>query len=357
MKSRPILNPSGKEGLLGSAPLPFGKGWGWAIVLFIFSCNNNVSDKQAVPVNDSTPEDIRSINDKINSDHNNPELYFARAKAHLAHKDLEPAINDMKIVLDLDSSKAGYYIFLSDLYFMQNKTRDTRDMLRKAIKVDSANAGALMKYSQLFYLLKKYDTAVFFINRSLHFDRANATASFQKGMILKEAGDTASSISCFQSALELNPNFYDAYMQLGILFSVKKNPLGLEYFNTALKIESKSIEALYGKAKFLQNSKDYQNALKIYGNLLAISPENQDAVFNTAAIYFEQKKYHEAIKKFEATIDRDENFYRGYYGRGMGYEALGEKQKAIEDYRHCLAINPDFEPALMQLDAIMKKKK
>ena len=146
-------------------------------------------------------------------------------------------------------------------------------------------------------------------------------------------------------------------MQLGILFSVKKNPLAVEYFNTALKIEPKSIEAFYGKGRFLQNVEDYENALKTYESLLAISPENQDAVFNTAAIYYEQKKYVDAIKKFEVTLTRDENFYRGYYGRGICYEALGEKQKAIEDYRHCLSINPDFEPAVMQLDAILKKKK
>jgi tetratricopeptide (TPR) repeat protein len=326
------------------------------VTLFVYSCNNQTFDKQELPINDSTPADIRTINDKINIDRNNPGLYFARAKAHLAHKDFETAINDMNIVLNIDSSNADYYIFLSDLYFTQNKTRDTRDMLRKAMGLDTANAGAMMKYSQLFYLLRQYDTAIFYINRSLHYDRANATANFQKGMILKEAGDTAKSISSFQSAIELNPDYYDAYMQLGILFSVKRNPLALEYFNTALTMEPKSIEALYGKGKFLQNVKDYKNALKTYENLLAISPENQEAVFNTGAIYYEQKKYTDAIKKFEATLARDENFYRGYYGRGICYEALDEKQKAIEDYRHSLAINPDFELAAARMTVVLKKK-
>lgn len=323
----------------------------------IFACGNGEGSQQAVSSNDSTPGDIRTINDRINEDRNNPELYVERAKAWFAHKDYEAAISDMKIALNIDSSKADYFIFLSDLYFTQNKTRDTRDMLRKAMKLDTSNAQAMMKYSQLFYLLRKYDTAIFFINRSLHFDRANATANFQKGMILKEAGDTAKSITSFQSAVELNPEYFDAYMQLGILMSVAKNPLAVEYFNTALKIEPKSIEALYGMGKFLQNAGEYENALKAYDKLLALSPENQDAVFNTGAIYFEQKKYDLAIKKFESIIQRDENFFRGYYGRGRCYEALGEKQKAIDDYRHCLAIKPDYDLAAIQLDFILKKKK
>lgn len=326
-------------------------------MLVLYSCGNGEGDKGAVESNDSTPPDIRAINDKINEDRNNADLYQQRARAWFDHKEYEAAIEDMKIVLKFDSSKAAPYIYLSDLYFTQNKTRDTRDMLRKAIALDSANSQALMKYSQLFYLLRKYDTSIFFINRCLHFDRANATANFQKGMILKEAGDTAKSISSFQSALELNPDYYDAYMQLGILHSIRKNPLALEYFNTALKIEPKSIEALYGLGKFLQNAGQYDNAMRAYEGLLAIAPENQDAIFNTGAIYFEQKKYPEAIQKFESTLNRDGNFYRGYYGRGRCYEAMGEKQKAVEDYRRCLAIRPDYKLASIQLDIILRGKK
>jgi tetratricopeptide (TPR) repeat protein len=327
------------------------------IVFVVSSCGNGNLNKDAVTSNDSTPPDIRSINDKINSDRNNADLYVERAKAYLAHKEFETAINDVKIALNIDSSKASYYIFLSDLYFTQNKTRDTRDMLRKAMKLDTTNVEAIMKYSQLFYLLRKYDTAIFFVNRSLHFDRANAVANFQKGMILKEAGDTAKSISSFQSAVELNSDYFDAYMQLGMLFSVKKNPLALEYFSTAHKVQPKSIEALYGKGKFFQDVKDYDNALKTYEELLEVAADNQDATFNIGAIYFEQKKYDDAIQKFDLTLKRDENFYRGYYGRGRCYEALGDKQKAIDDYKRCLAIKPDYELASVQLGAFMKAKK
>ena len=325
-------------------------------ILAVSSCGNHEGDKQSSESNDSTPADIRAINEKIEKDRGNADLYVERAKAHFDHKDCDPAINDMKVALNIDSSKADYYVFLSDLYFTQNKTRDTRDMLRKAMKLDTSNAQAMMKYSQLFYLLRKYDTAIFFINRSLHFDRANSVAHFQRGMILKEAGDTAKSISSFQSAVELNPDFFDAYMQLGILFSMKKVPLAVEYFNTALKINPKSVEALYGMGKFLQNVGEFDKSLKAYNGLLAIAPDNQDAIFNIGAIYFEQKKYDEAIKQFETNLQRDINFHRGYYGRGRCYEAMGEKQKAIEDYKHCLAIKPDYELANTQLEIISKKK-
>lgn len=325
------------------------------ITLVLFSCGNGNENKQEVTANDSTQPDIRAINEKINSDRNNSDLYFQRAKAYFSHKDFETAMNDLQIALKIDGTKPDYYIFLSDLYFTQNKTRDTRDALRKAIALDSSNSQALLKYSQLFYLLRKYDTAVFFINRCLHYDNANAVANFQKGMILKEWGDTAKAISSFQSAVELNQKYYDAYMQLGVLYAVKNNPLAIGYFDNALNLDSKSIEAHYGKGKFLQVVGDYENALREYNMILSISPEHQDATFNMGAIYYEQKKYDEAMQKFNLTIQRDENFYRGYYGRGRCYEAKGEKQKAINEYKKCLAIKPDYDLAAMQLDIIVRK--
>ena len=329
--------------------------FGLFFIGLISSCGNSENQIPETSSNDSIPADIRAINEKINSDRNNADLYFQRAKSNFAYKNFETAIGDMQIALKIDSTKPNYYIFLSDLYFTQNKTKDTRDMLRKAISMDVSNTEALMKYSQLFYLLRKYDTATFYINRSLHYDRANAIAHFQKGMILKEAGDTATAISCFQSAVELNQKYYEAYMQLGMLLSAKRSPLALGYFNNALDIDSKSIEAYYAKGIFLQSVGDYESAMKEYNTILSISPEHQDATFNIGTILFEQKKYDEAIKKFELTIKRDENFFRGYYGRGRTFEALNQKQKAIDDYKHCLAIQPDYKLAALQLEIISQK--
>ncbi|MBI4945660.1 MAG: tetratricopeptide repeat protein [Bacteroidetes bacterium] len=330
------------------------------ITLAVSSCSTNPTPNSQLSYgNDSIPPDIRVISEKIASDRNNADLYFQRAHAYFSHNKFVDAISDMKIVLKIDSTKPEYYNFISDLYFTQNKTRDTRDALRRAIKLDSSNVEALLKYSQLFYLMRTYDTAMYYVNRSIHFDKTKAVAHFQKGMILKETGDTARAVSSFQSAVEFNQNYFEAYMQLGVLCAAKKNLLALGYFDNALKIQQQSIEAGYAKAKFLQDIKKYDDALQQYDSLLVSSPDNQDITYNIGAILFEQKKYKDALQKFDLTIKRDDNFFRGYYGRGGCFEMSGEKQKAMDDYKKCLAIKPDFEPAILQLDAIersMRKK-
>lgn len=320
--------------------------------LSFFSCGTDPGTAELPANQDSLPVDIRQINEKIAEDRNNAGLYFKRARAWFDHKDFGNAISDMKIVLNIDSTSPDYYIFLSDLYFTQNQTKETRDHLRKALKLDSTHAGALAKYSQLFYLLKKYDTATFYINRSLHYNRTRPVSHFQKGMILKEWGDTMKAISCFMTAIEFDNQYYDAYMQLGILHAAVKDVRALGYFNNAIQLNPVSVEAYYAKGLFMQQSGDYENALKTYEELLKISPGNLDAQFNIGAIYYEQKKQEDAIRQFEGVLANDPNYFRSYYGLGRCYEALGKKKEAIENYRKCLAIRPDYAFASQQLDRL-----
>ncbi|HEY4799090.1 MAG TPA: tetratricopeptide repeat protein, partial [Bacteroidia bacterium] len=276
---------------------------GWLIVAFVFSsCGNKDLKKEKQVAGDTAYPEILALNKKIEADRNNSELYYQRAKARFFHRDFQNAIADMQIVLKIDSTKSAYYIFLSDLYLTQNKSKDTRQMLRKAIAVDSSNSEALMKYSELFYLMRKYDTAIFYVNRSLHFDRNNPLAHFQRGLILKEWGDTAKAIASFQLAVELNQKYFEAYMQLGIINTAIKNPLALEYFNTALSLDPKSVEARYAKGFYLQSAGELPKALEEYKAILDIYPDHKDARYNTGAILHEQKKYAEAIQQFETIL-------------------------------------------------------
>lgn len=322
----------------------------------LFSCNPAREDLPLPESNDSLPADIQAVNLKIREDRNNPSLYFERAKAYFAHRDVEHALSDVQIALKIDSTVAAYHVFASDLYFTQNKTRDAKNELKVAIALDSAHSEALIKYSQLFYFFRKFDSATIYINKSLHFNKTNPVAHFQKGMILKEWGDTAKAISSFQTAVEYDQQYYDAYMQLGLLHSYLKNPLALGYFDNALQLQQGSVEARYAKAVFLQSTEKYDAALAEYERILKDHPDHRDASYNIAALLYEQNKTDEALKKFELLIARDANFDRAHYGLGMCYEKKGIIYKAKEAYKMALAINPQFEPAAQQLDGLNKRR-
>ena len=83
-----------------------------------------------------------------------------------------------------------------------------------------------------------------------------------KGFNLKEKGDTSAAIKTFQKAVENNPQYFEAFMQLGMLMQAQNNKLALNYFNNALKIKPNSEEALYGRGLWYQDHNDFNKAIQ-----------------------------------------------------------------------------------------------
>lgn len=318
--------------------------------------NGNTNGNDAVPV-DSTAAGLSAINKKILGDPNNPDLYHERAKYQFEKsKDVDAALADMARALMLDSTKASYFLTLSDLYFTVNKTGNAKAALEKAVEAEPENVDALLKLAELYLYVRKYQESIDHINRALKIDQYNAKGYFMKGMNYKEIGDTTLAISSMETAVEQDPEYYAAYIQLGILHAAKKNPLAESYYNNALKISPRSTEAMYNKGKFYQDMGNWNAAIQTYNDLLKIDPNFKYAHFNLGVIHLVNLKvYDQALKHFDTAILVDSQYKEAYYGRGTTFQAMGDIKRAAADYQQALTIDPNYEPALIALKNLSKK--
>lgn len=323
----------------------------FAFTLAITSCGDKEKTGETVhtPI-DTTAAGLAELNKKILSDPNNPDLYHQRAQYYFKKsQDAQAAISDMGRALKLDSTKTAYYLTLSDLFFSVNQTGNAKQALEKAIEVDPKNIEAMLKLAELYLYVKKHQESIDYINMALKVDQYNARAYFMKGMNYKEIGDTAIAISSMETAVEQDPKYYDAYVQLGLLYATKKNPLAESYYNNALRVRPNSKEVLYNKGKFYQDMRNYEPAIATYSQLLKLDPGNKYAHFNSGVIQLELKAYEDALKHFDTAIQIDPEYKEAYYGRGVTYEAMGDVKRAASDYGMALQIDPQYEPAFNSL--------
>ena len=232
-------------------------------LFFCVSCNLNNTEKRIKEIEvDSTlsklnsPE-LKAINSKLLSDPNNPDLYYKRSEIYFKNHDLEAAKNDAIRAIKIDSLKVDYFILLSDIYFTANETRQAKENLEKCIKINPNSIDANLKLAELFFYVKKYQEAINFSNNALKINENTSKAYFIKGMCYKESGDTSNAVSSFQTAVEQDNNSLDAYLELGIIFTKKKNPLALEYLKSALNLDPKNNDILYNMAYFHQVTSNY----------------------------------------------------------------------------------------------------
>ncbi|MCC6691152.1 MAG: tetratricopeptide repeat protein, partial [Bacteroidia bacterium] len=316
-------------------------------VVFFLSCKHN--DKQAEKeegiTNVSTSKELSELNEKIMADSGNAELFYSRAKYFMSIHDYTAALTDMSQTMHRDSTKPVYYITLSDLYLYTNQTGKSKIALEKCISIDPKNTDAMLKLAELYFYVKKYQESINYLNDALKIDNYISKAYFLKGMNFKELGDTAKSISAMITATEQDPDYFSAYMELGLLYAAQKNKLAVDYYNNALRINSGSTQALYNKAKFFQDIKEWNSSDSIYGILLKMDPKYKNAYYNLGAIALVNKQYEKAIKNFSNAINTDPKYTEAYYARGTAYLQLKDKTKAKADYQMAIQIDPEYLPA------------
>jgi len=329
------------------------------LLLFLFtSCgNNNNTDKNNI-TSDSLPQDLAELTKKIDADPKNAELYNQRALLFLDKKEPDKALSDINKAITIDSKNSTYLLTLSDVYFSMGKIQNCRDALNKAIEMEPEDTKAILKLAELFYYMKDYKKTFEYTDKALKIDKLAAKADFIRGMAYKDMGDSAKAVRSFQTAVEKDQEYFHAYMQLGLIYSVKNNRLAVDYFNNALKLNPKSIEALYSLALFYQNTGEYNKAIERYTTLLQIDPKYKYAHYNLGYIHLVYlQTYDVAVENFTNAIICDPTYFEAYYNRGYCYELLGNVVFARKDYEQALKIKVNYQKAIDGMNRIDKLMK
>ncbi len=305
----------------------------------------------------NSPE-LKEVNVKLHEDPNNAELYNKRARIYISYKLFEEAAGDALRAMKLDSTKAEYYVTCADVYFATNRTRYSKDMLESAVKKFPDNTEALLKLAELLYLVKQYERSIEYINKALKIDENMAKAYFLKGSVYKESGDTAKAISSISTAIEQDNKYFDAFYDMGVIYAARRNPIAFEYYDNALRLKPNSEMVLYAKAKLLQDLNKTDESIALYEAIIKVNKSNENVLYNLGAIsLYKKKDTHKAIDYFSKALNANPKNTEAFYARGVCYMALKDFNNATADFRMCLQISKNYEPAIEALNDIEKKKR
>ena len=338
----------------------------FSLLFILFSCHETdkqkISDKQSqnfgIEENDTLT--IEKISKKIRKTPENDELFYKRAKLYFKNKDIDNAINDLKIAMKLDSLKPIYYTQLAEYQLLNGESEESKQILEKCIKIFPENTDALLKLSNLYFYVKDYKQSFKNLNKVQQIDKHIAQTYFIKGLIYKELNDTSNAIKNLQIAVDNEPNYYDAYILLGLLYADKHNSIAVDYYKNAINIAPNSVEAHYNTGFFYQENKKYKKAIDEYNFILNnIDSTQQNVYYNIGYIYLIYlNEYKKAIPYFSKAIKYDSKYYQAYYNKGYCYELLKQYNKAREQYQTSLNIYSNYDlsiKALNRLDKIQKK--
>ncbi len=336
-------------------------------------CSSNKVDDIKTDSTSSIPK-LDAVNQEISQDSLNPFLYYKRAQIFEANADYKSAATDMFLALTLDSLRPEFYLYAAEHFKKTGDLKRGVAIMNKAIVTDSMNTAYYVKAAELIYIDKtvpgNYQSALEYLNLAIEKDPQNADIYFYKGTIFKETGDTVRALSAFQTATELNPKFYNAYVQIGLLLNNKNDKNAEKYFDNAIKVSPKPEDALYAKANLLKDvgvklydadkteaaAEKLNRAIENFKKVIDLNYKNTEAYMGAAFCYYQMDSVQEAYKYYDLATKIEPAYAGAYFSKGLCAEDLGKKNEAIALYQTCLNIDPDFKRAQQHLNSLQGGK-
>ena len=291
-------------------------------------------------------EKLVLLDAKIKKNPKNAELYYERGQILLELSKVNEAIADFQQAIKLNDKEVKYYTALGDAFFSNGNVGSSYSTLQQALKLDPKNLEALLKMGEISFYSRDYDRAMESLSKVTEIDKDNRTAYFMKGYIYKETGDTSNAIYYFRKIIDLYPDYEPAYEELGLIYAAHKDRLAVEYLNTAIQMEPKNVNALYGLAMLYQDLEEADKANELYVKILEIDPQNKYAWHNRGWMEMTlYEDYDAAIEFFTKALDADNQYIEAQYNRGYAYELKGDRNNAAICYKSALQTDPQYQPA------------
>ena len=160
-------------------------------------------------------------------------------------------------------------------------------------------------------------------------DNAHAIEYYKKAMELDNKNDE---IPFYIASIYANNNDFDNAKQY-IEISLNKNPSNKQAKELSSYINDKMTEGLLSKAVELYDSKQYNESISLFNDIIKINPSNANVYYYRALAYDAVNNYKKAIEDYKSTLKYAPDMYIAYYSLGVDYDSINNYQEAKENYK------------------------
>ena len=298
---------------------------------------------------------LEYLNDIIDRDKNNAQVYYKRAQVYLNIGDYRRAGIDVQKALTLKSTDPDYYLLKSSIFDKRNNAEESIAAALQAEQRGLRNYELYRLMAVNYLKLNDAENAKKSIQRLLDFNRNGENLSLQADILL-ELKDTAAAISSYKLAIGQQSNLIKPYRSLMEIYRNKGNDAVAEqYVDEFLRHENSNEEFLMKKARLLISRQSYDSALTYLKKAEVFSSEDLEELNIAGMTYYGLQKYDTALLIAEKSWAIDSLFLNNALLKARSLDKLGNYVEAQEVYANLLKSDSTLVIAAEELDKLNRK--
>ena len=285
---------------------------------------------KTAPDRDNSPQLLAEIAEKA---------YLSRGAAQIQLKNLTAARQDFESARQIAPYDPGVYNNLAFLSLAENKPDEALAAFENALKVDATNFIALNGIITQYAKTQQLDKAHARIDQVLGAYPNVAWLHYLKGQVYGYQHNVQAAEAELRRALEINPNYLDAYSSLAALFiNSNQADRAIEEYRKILAIRPDAM--IYTLIGMLEDARqNYDAAIDNYRKALTIDQNNAFAGNNLSWNYamYGKGNLDEAVRLAQTVVQRNPNVATFvdtlgwvYYKKNLYGAAVEQLKKAVD---------------------------
>ena len=251
-------------------------------------------------------------------------------------KERSKSVNDVTSMQKQIDAQAKRIKELEQIITNSNINLDKIKINAELKKIDNETL-AIQKFEEgnEFYYKQDYKNAIKLYTEAIQLKPNYADAYNNRGIAYQFGfKDYQKAIEDYTKAIHIDPNDGYAYNNRGLLYqNLGEHVKAIPDFDKAIRCDTNNAIVYYNRGISYHNLKNYTQAISDYNKAIQINPNFANAYNNRGVIYLLFiVDYSKAIVDFTKSIQLNLNSATSYQGRGLAYQALGENAKAQADF-------------------------
>ena len=270
---------------------------------------------------------------------------------------IEREIAECSAQIDNSPQSADIYLKLGSLYARQKQWQQAIASYRQALALKSDYAKA---HRCLEAIMEQHGNHNLAINHrfeafQLQPDSATSQQHYELGQILEAQDKPARAIACYRTAIELQPDFKNAYDTLAELLTRQgKKRRAIETYRQGVRHNPQDYNYLFALASALAASQKWVRACNNYQKAAELEPSAE--VYYHWGLALEQLKEYERAESCYQKAAESEPSAEVYYHWGLALEQLQQRDRAQSCYQQAISLKPDYAVAYYRLGVLWQEQ-
>lgn len=269
-----------------------------------------------------------------------------RGACRFEQGEIEQAKRDFLVSIKCDRDFDEAYHNLALAYLAKEETRRARRVYRRLLSLDRSNPRAYQWLGDMYLENEDFQHAELAYARSIHNGGTDPYLYFKLGYACFKQGKLAKAEKYYRQGVEMGNHTYEIYHNLGTVQELLDKPeLALENYKRAFA-KSRNYRLRYSMGNCAVLLGLYREAAGNYRAFLDKEPENVEALVGLANAHQMKRDYDRAIEIYKQILAIDDRFAKAYYNLGSIYAYhLADPRKMREYWTKFIELFPDHRDA------------